>query len=592
MYSVSVLESFLSIISAQSIFGGDTFKWNMHATNRRDFLKAAAILGTTAAVGSEFALPAMGTDDVGGSWTTFRGNASRTGATEASGPGPNVTTERSFDMNGGMYTTEPVVADGMVYMAVTTALTPSSSEGYVAAYDPDADETVWERDDISRPGTPTVGDGTVYFGTRGSEDASGSGFFALDSGTGETKWHREESNWMDNPLVADGGLYADVSGGIARFDPDTGDVVWKTEAASGVTCFGDGTLFCGNGIALKAKDGSVRWDVSGDSDVLQTVADGRVFSTENRSGEYAIKARSVEDGRELWTHTLAMSGYWFGNRLTVANGCVFYRINDAIQALEVENGYDAWTYEADASLAGAVSVGGDTLYVGGRADPETETGNAVVLALNTTTGELNWRHEFGEWDSEEYGPAANSPVVVNGKVYTATYPLGSTTDWMYTRYGDFHVLGSADDPTTTTTEETTSEETETTTEETTTTTETTTSEQTTTSKTTTTSEETTTTTEPTTTVGETTTSASTTDPATTTTTSGTTTTMSETTTTTTSGTPGATETTGTGGNGNLTSTTTGTATTSDGQPGFGLLTALGGFAGVGAYLRSKIEREE
>ncbi len=356
-------------------------------------------------------------------------------------------------MNGGMYTTEPVVADGMVYMAVTTALTPSSSEGYVAAYDPDADETVWERDDISRPGTPTVGDGTVYFGTRGSEDASGSGFFALDSGTGETKWHKEESDWIDNPLVADGGLYADVSGGIARFDPDTGDVVWKTEAASGVTCFGDGALFCGNGIALNADDGSVRWDVSGDGDVLQTVADGRVFSTENRSGEYAIKARSVEDGRELWTHTLAMSGYWFGNRLTVANGCVFYRINDAVQALEVENGYDAWTYEADASLAGAVSVGGDTLYAGGRADPESETGNAVVLALNTTTGELNWRHEFGKWDSEDYGPAANSPVVVDGKVYTATYPLGSTTDWMYTRYGDFHVLGSADDPTTTTTEE-------------------------------------------------------------------------------------------------------------------------------------------
>ncbi|WP_231184551.1 PQQ-binding-like beta-propeller repeat protein [Haladaptatus sp. DYF46] len=561
----------------------------MHATNRRDFLKAAAILGTTAAVGSEFVLPAMGADDAGGSWTTFRGNAGRTGATEESGPGSNVTTERSFDMNGGMYTTEPVVADGTVYMAVTTALTPSSSEGYVAAYDPDADETVWKRDDISRPGTPTVGDGTVYFGTRGSEDASGTGFFAVDSGTGETKWHVEESNRMDNPLVADGGLFADVSGGIARFDPDTGDVVWKTEAASGVTCFGDGALFCGNGVALNADDGSVRWDVSGDGDVLQTVADGRVFSTENRSGEYAIKARSVEDGRELWTHTLAMSGYWFGNRLTVANGCVFYRINDAIQALEVENGYDAWTYEADASLAGAVSVAGDTLYAGGRADPETETGDAVVLALNTTTGELDWRHEFGEWDTEEYGPAANSPVVVNGKVYTATYPLGSTTDWMYTRYGDFHVLGNAEDPTTTPTEETTTEETETTTEEPTT------------GKTTTTSETTTTATEPTTTAGKTTTttasenttSVSTTDTTTTkTTTPGTTMSETTTTTTTTSGTPGATETTGSGGNGNLTSTTTGTTTTSDGQPGFGLLTALGGFAGVGAYLRSKIERDD
>jgi outer membrane protein assembly factor BamB len=118
---------------------------------------------------------------------SFRGNAGRTGATADSGPGSNVTTDWSFDLGGGMYTVEPVGGDGTLYLAVTTAHTPSVSEGYVAAYDPETGDKLWKRDDVSRPGTPTVGDGTLYFDTGGSEDAEATGFFALDSATGETK---------------------------------------------------------------------------------------------------------------------------------------------------------------------------------------------------------------------------------------------------------------------------------------------------------------------------------------------------------------------------------------------------------------------
>ncbi|WP_423745877.1 PQQ-binding-like beta-propeller repeat protein (plasmid) [Haladaptatus sp. SPP-AMP-3] len=527
----------------------------MHATNRREFLKVAGVLGATVAVGTEFATSAEGSGGTGDSWATYRGNAGRTGATENVGPGANVTTERSFDMDGGMYTSEPVVADGTVYMAVTTAHTPSTSAGYVAAYDPDGDETVWKHEGVSRPGTPTVGGGTVYFGTYGSEDADGTRFFALDADTGETKWHKPASDGLSNPLVADGDLYVEMAGGVSRLDAETGDTVWTTDAVQGSACYADRTLFYTDGTALNAADGSVRWDVTEEDDELQAVADGVVYGVVNESSEHAIKARSADDGTVRWSSSVNIEYYWLGDRLTVANGRVFFRVGNTILAFDAKSGEEAWTTVTDAALAGALSVGGETLYAGGRADPETETGNAVVLALNTTSGEVEWRHEFGGWNFDEYGPAANSPVVADGRVYTATYPMGSTLDWMYTRYGDFHVLGSDDGPATTTT-----------TEETTTTAETTTS-----GKTTTTASETTTTT---------------------TTTSGTTMPGTTTTTTTTSGSPGATETTGTGGNGQLTSTTTGTTTTSDGQPGFGLLTALGGVGGVGAYLRSKIERED
>jgi hypothetical protein len=146
------------------------------------------------------------------------------------------------------------------------------------------------------------------------------------------------------------------------------------------------------------------------------------------------------------------------------------------------------------------------------------------------SGEREWRNTFGSWDFDDYGPTANTPVVADGKVFTATYPMGSTLDWMYTEYGDFHVLRSVDNPddgATTTSEGTTAEET-----------------------------------------GETTTKK---------------TTATESTTTTRLSGTGEASTTGS------TSETGTTVTATDGQSGFRILTAVGGVAGVGAYLRSRID---
>lgn len=544
----------------------------MHVTNRRDFLKAIGVVGVTLAVGTELVRTAEGDDEFSDSWTTFRGNSGRTGATAASGPGPNATTEWTFDMDGGMYTAEPVVADGTMYLAVTTAHTPSESEGYVAAYDPEERATVWKREGISRPGTPTLGDGTVYFQTYGSEDADASGFFAVDSESGETKWHESDSFGLSDSLVADGRLFAKRFGDACQLDPETGDVLWKTEGVSGGMCHADGTLFYGGGIALNADDGSVLWDASDDEDELRTVVDGSVYGVVNggESGP-AVIARSTEDGAVRWSHSLGIEGFWWGSQLTVTDERVCFRIGNTIVALDAKSGDEAWTYETNTALAGALSAGDGTLYAGGRTNPETDTGGAVVIAVDLASGELEWDHVLGGWEFDDYGPAALFPVVADGKVYTATYPMGSTLDWTYTEYGDVHVLGSGG-TTTTTSEETTAGET--TTSET-TNTETTTNDETSTSETTV---------SETTTGGETTTAGSTTDATTTGTTTDATTTGANTTTSQTS----ETMTTSATGNGSGTTTTTG----SDGQPGFGFLTAIGGVAGVGAYLRAKIDGDD
>ncbi|WP_227357581.1 outer membrane protein assembly factor BamB family protein [Haladaptatus salinisoli] len=444
-------------------------------------------------------------------------------------------------MDGGMHTTEPVVDNGMFYLAVSTAHTPSASNGYVAAYDVAEQTTVWKRKNIARPGTPTIGNGTIYFATFGSEDANGTGFFALDSSNGETKWHKSASAGISDSLFTDGRLYVNMSAGAAHLDPSTGDVIWSTEGINSSACYADGKLFYAEGIALSADDGSVLWDVSTDEDQLQSATNGLVYSVKTGNAGPAVMARSVDDGSVEWSHSLSVDDSFWNATLAVANGHVFFRAGNSVRALDAKTGTEAWVHEVDAELTNAPAVGNNTLYIAGRTTLDQDDGDAVVTAIDTASGDRQWDYSFGSWNFDEYGPAAKTPVIADGRVYTTTYPMGSTLDWMYTEYADFHILGSSSKPTTTdgkTTETTTN------------------------------------TTSETSTVNATTSKSAPGQSTTQKTTSSTE--MSKTTTTK--------STTGTTG--------TATMTASNGQPGFGVLTTIGGLAGLGAYLRSRVERKE
>ncbi|MFH5801518.1 PQQ-binding-like beta-propeller repeat protein [Haladaptatus sp. CMAA 1911] len=516
----------------------------MSETSRRSFIKGVGILGTAAGIGSGFGLSIAEAKESNDSWTTFRGNAGRTGTTSDSGPKTNITTEWSFDLNGGMSSVEPIVANELLYLAVTTQQTQSSGSGYVAAYNPKTQKEVWKFDGISPPGTPTYENGVLYFDTNGSKSSNSSGFFALDASTGKEKWNREDSFGITNPLIVNGRLFASGSSHASEHDWDTGDAIWQTDVASGPACFADNTLFYENGVALNADNGSVLWNVSNEKERLQTVSEGRVYGVKNNgSSEVIIKARSSNDGSVQWSYAVETEVTWSNPRLTIAGEHVLFHTGNTIRALNASNGDEAWSYDANATISGALSVGDGVLYAGGRSDLETETGNAVVLALDPESGKRQWRHDFGSWNFDEYGPAANSPIVANGEIYTATYPMNSTTDWMYTEFGNFHVLGGDMDSNTT---------------------------QTTTRKTTT---------------------SSTNSGATSTKTDTSSTTQSTITNITNSG-SSTTQTTDTNKkttSSSLTSTNTTKTTSSDGQPGLGVLTAIGGLSGLVAYLRSTLE---
>lgn len=70
---------------------------------------------------------------------------------------------------------------------MTTASTPSSSEGYVVPYDSATGEESWKQDGISHLGTPTVGAGIVYAGGRTNfeSDTGDAVVVAVDAASGD-----------------------------------------------------------------------------------------------------------------------------------------------------------------------------------------------------------------------------------------------------------------------------------------------------------------------------------------------------------------------------------------------------------------------
>ncbi|WP_433632056.1 PQQ-binding-like beta-propeller repeat protein [Halomicrococcus sp. NG-SE-24] len=544
----------------------------MTTNSRRTFLKSIGLtVGAASASGgiaiaqqyqnadNEMATP---TD-----WAMYRGGVGRTGASAQSGPSSQATTEWSMDLNGGMYATEPIIADGTLYLAVTTANSPSNNKGYIAAYDPASGTKKWQQSGFARPSTPALGGEGLYVATSTSSDDDSKGsFHALDPATGETKWSRQEYHSGTPPVVAAGRVYTDGPGASA-LDAASGKTVWKQDNVTGIASFANDTLFYSSGIALNAADGSKQWSVDTDTVRLHAVSDGQVYGVGKTDQGLNIQARSANNGTVQWTSEIADVQYT--SHLTIANGRVFFRTgtyrSSEIMALDSATGDVAWTYESsDADIGSDVTVADGVLYAGGRTKPGRGAGEAIIVALDASSGERKWQHTLGSWEFKEYGPAVFTPVIANNKIFAATYPMGSTIDNYYTDHGNFHVIGdkngSNGDGSGTTTTTTNGDNPNDGGEQT---------------KTTSTSHQSTTAT--TTTDQPSTTSTTTDQPRSTTATNNTQPTTTPQTT-----------------SAHSTTRPTQTTTTStSGQPGFEFLAALGGLAGVGSYLAAQIhDRDE
>jgi len=245
-----------------------------------------------------------------------------------------------------------------------------------------------------------------------------------------------------SPIVSDGFVFIpSYDGKLYALDEYTGSLIWSFTTGSNIVA----TPAVGNGIVyLSSKDftvyaldegtGSMLWRISNVAAVVSSpvLADGKLFYGTLYSpsaGRAEFLALNPQDGTVFWRATI--SDYIEGSA-AVSNGLVFFGIgaisNAVVVALNETTGKSVWNYNTAVptliTTAPATAYG--NVYIG--------LDSTRVLVLKQITGTLVWSF------NTPGGSNATSPAIYNGVVYFGTgkgivYARNATTGvqiWSYT----------------------------------------------------------------------------------------------------------------------------------------------------------------
>lgn len=302
----------------------------------------------------------------------------------------------------------PAVVDGVVY---------ATSNGGSYALDADSGQVLWQNRNLRATSSPAFHDGSLFIhGARGD-------LARIDAGTGEVLWTtRSDENpftsGYSSPVVADRYVIVGVSsneegtaasdatfrGGVAAFDRDTGERLWRHYTA--VTPY--------NGVGV--------W-----STVTVDMETRRVFATSGNNytelagpSSDAIFALDLDTGDAVWTTQLTEGDVFtvlnargpdvdFGTNPTLfeveSNG-VTRRMLGAGQksgvfwALDRDTGEVVWEMPltSGSELIGGVLNNG--AYDGERILVASNTfsgGESTLFALDPATGSVLWQRSLAAW---------------------------------------------------------------------------------------------------------------------------------------------------------------------------------------------------
>jgi outer membrane protein assembly factor BamB len=287
----------------------------------------------------------------------------------------------------------------------------------LSALDPASGEQRWQFQAADASKSPTVADGTVYFG-----DASGN-VYALDAGSGEQQWRYELlGNISTPPVVADGSVvlagddsedWASGTDTIYGRDATSGEAVWRVFRNSHVyssPAVADGTVHVGISrgevYAFDVQNGEALWvfETSGRIRSAPAVADGTVYvgdrvESDGRGHVYAIDPDTLA---EKWRFR---ADDYVDASPAVADGTVYVGSADAnVYALDSASGEERWRFQAEAGVNTAPAVVANTVYVG-------DVGG-TVYGIDASSGEERWRVETDG--------AVSSTAVADGTVYVGS----------------------------------------------------------------------------------------------------------------------------------------------------------------------------
>ena len=218
----------------------------------------------------------------------------------------------------------PTVADGIVYIGSKDT---GSSHGILWARDEATGAELWSKDfGTGILGSPAVANGIVYVD-------NAKGVFALDSRRAERWVYRSGDN--GSPSVVDGTLYFGSSGLIA-LNAATGQYKWRHDPIGGYIdlsspAVANGTVYIGatdgNVYAINADTGALRWTYEQTRSPIESspaVANGVVFIGSYNGRLYALDASS---GVRLWSSP-ALPDSLIESSPAVSNGSVYVGSSD------------------------------------------------------------------------------------------------------------------------------------------------------------------------------------------------------------------------------------------------------------------------
>jgi len=245
-----------------------------------------------------------------------------------------------------------------------------------------------------------------------------------------------------SPIVSDGFVFIpSYDGKLYALDEYTGSLIWSFTTGSNIVA----TPAVGNGIVyLSSKDftvyaldegtGSMLWRISNVAAVVSSpvLADGKLFYGtlySSSAGRAEFLALNPQDGTVFWRQTI--SDYIEGSA-AVSKGLVFFGIgaisNAVVVALNETTGKSVWNYNTavPTTITTAPATAYGNVYVG--------LDGTRFLALSQATGGLVWSFNTPS------GSNATSPAIYNGVVYFGTgrgivYARNATTGsliWSYT----------------------------------------------------------------------------------------------------------------------------------------------------------------
>ncbi len=296
----------------------------------------------------------------------------------------------------------PIISNGLIYVSCGVVLSPS-----LHAIDSQTGQMAW-KDNIKVDSSPTVTNGLVYIG--GSDDSFINYLYVLDSLTGK-EVHKYKINEgplnsiSSTPSISDGTAYFGTSDGyLYALDFSTGYPRWMFKTGGSVVStpyISDGVVYFGSKdeyiYSVSAQTGVLLWStrVIGFKGSGPVLSDGMLYVGSTEGYLYGL---DIQTGNEVWT--FKTGGTVYTPAIASADIVYFGSYDNSLYALNKKTGQEIWSFNSGHGIDGHIAISDGAVYF--------QSGSDYIFAVDSLTGEKKWKIIRN---------SSSSPIALDNVVY-------------------------------------------------------------------------------------------------------------------------------------------------------------------------------